>query len=230
MDYSTPGFPVHHQLLELAQTHVHQAGDAIQPSHLVIPFSSCLQSFSFSMSQFFPSGAKVLELQLQQQSFQWIFRTDFLEDGLVWPPCYPSDSKESSSTSQVESINSSALSLLYGPTLTSVHDYWKIIALIIQTFVNKVMSLLFNMLSRLVIAFLSRSKRLLISRPQSPIAMILELKNIKSLTVSIVSPSICHEVMGWDALIFVFWMLSFKPAFPLFSSSRGSLVSLCFLP
>ena len=75
----------------------------------------------------------------------------------------------------------------------------KTIALTRQTFVGKVMSLLFNMLSRLVIAFLPRSKCLLISWLQSPSAVILELKKIKSVTVSIVSPSICHEVMGPDA-------------------------------
>ena len=72
------------------------------------------------------------------------------------------------------------------------------------TFVGKVMSLLFNMLSRLVIAFLPRSKRLLISQQQSPSAVILESKKIKSLPISIVSPSICHEVMGPDAMILVF--------------------------
>ena len=91
----------------------------------------------------------------------------------------------------------------------------KIIALTSQTFVGKVMSLLLNMLSRLVITFLPRSKRLLISWLQSPSAMILEPKKIKSVTVSIVSPSICHEVMGPDAMIFVFLMLSFKPTFSL---------------
>ena len=85
----------------------------------------------------------------------------------------------------------------------------------VQTFVGKVMSLLFNMLSRLVITFLPRSKRPLISWPQSLSAVILEPKKIKSFTVSVVSPSVCHEVMGRDALIFVFWMLSFKSAFSL---------------
>ena len=80
----------------------------------------------------------------------------------------------------------------------------KTIALTRQTFVGKLMSLLFNMLSRLVIALLLRSKRLLISWLQSPSAVILEPKKIKSVTVSIVSPSICHEVMGPDAMIFVF--------------------------
>ena len=93
----------------------------------------------------------------------------------------------------------------------------KTIALNRQTFVSKGMSLLFNMLSGLVITFLPRSKRLLISWLQSQSAVILECKKIKSLPVSIVSPSIFHEVMGPDAMILVFWMLSFKPVFPLSS-------------
>ena len=80
----------------------------------------------------------------------------------------------------------------------------KIIALTIQTFVGKVISLLFNMLSRLVIVFLPRSKHILISWLQSPSAVILEPPKIKSITVSIVSPSICHEVMRPDAMILVF--------------------------
>ena len=108
----------------------------------------------------------------------------------------------------------------------------KTIALPIQTIVGRVMSLLFNMLSRLVIAFLLRSKRLLISWLQSPSSVILEPPKIKSVTVFIVSPSACHEVMGPDAIILVFWMLSFKQLFhsPLSLSSRGSLVLLHFLP
>ena len=93
----------------------------------------------------------------------------------------------------------------------------KTIALTIWTFVSKIMSLLFNMLSQLVITFLPRSKRLLISWLQSPSAVILESKKIKSLTVSTYSPSICHEVMGPDAIILVFWMLIFKAVFSLSS-------------
>ena len=81
--------------------------------------------------------------------------------------------QESSPTLQLKSINSSAFSLLYGPALTSIHDYWKIIALTIQTFDGKVMFLLFNMLSMFVIAFLPRSKCLLLSWMQSPSALIL---------------------------------------------------------
>ena len=91
----------------------------------------------------------------------------------------------------------------------------KTIALTTWTFVGKVMSLLFNMLFRLVIDFLLRRKHLLISWLQSPSAVILEPPKIKFVTVSILSPSICHEVIGPDAVILVFWKLSFKPTFSL---------------
>ena len=97
------------------------------------------------------------------------------------------------------------LSLLYGPTLTSVHDYWKKKHSFGSTdFVGKGISLLFNMLSRFEIAFLPRMKHLLISQLQSLSPVILELKKIKYVTVFIVSPSICHAVMGPDAMILVF--------------------------
>ena len=111
----------------------------------------------------------------------------------------------------------------------------KTIALTRQSFISKVMPLLFNMLSRLFITFLPRSKHLLISWLQSPSAVILEPKKRKSVTVSIVSPSICHEMMGPDAMILVFWMFSFKPTFSLssftfikslFSSSSLSAISM----
>ena len=108
----------------------------------------------------------------------------------------------------------------------------KTIALTRRTFVGKVMSLLFNLLSRLVITFPPRSKHLLILWLHSPPAVILEPKKIKSATVSPVSPSGSHEVMGLDPMILVFWMLSFKPAFHphLSLSQRGSFVLLHFLP
>ena len=168
--------------------------------------------------------AKVLEFQLQHQSFQKLFRTDFLSDWL--------DSQESSLTPQFKSINSSALSFLYSPTCTSILDYRKNHSFTRWTLVGKVMSLFFNMFSRLVIAFLPRSKHLLISWLQSPSAVILEPKKIKSLTVSIVSPSICHEVMGLDAMILVFecWGLIQLFHSPLSLSSRGSSVLLRVLP
>ena len=93
----------------------------------------------------------------------------------------------------------------------------KTIALTRWTFVGKVMSLLFNTLFWFVMAFLPRNKHILISWLQSPSAVILGPEKIKSVTVSIVSPSVCHEVMGPDAMILVFWMLSFKPTFSLSS-------------
>ena len=95
----------------------------------------------------------------------------------------------------------------------------KTIALTRWTFVSKLMSLLFNMLSRFVRAFLPRNKCLLVSWLQTPSAVILGTKEMKSLSVYIVFPPICHDVMGLDAMISVFWMLSFKPAFSLFSST-----------
>ena len=119
--------------------------------------------------------------------------------------------------------HSSKASILQCPDFFMVqlsHPYkttGKTIALIIWTFVGKVMSLLFNMLSKFVIAFLPRNKCLLTSWLQLPSAVILEPTKIKSVTISIASPSICHEVMGVDVMIFVFWMLSFKPAFSLSS-------------
>ena len=120
-------------------------------------------------------------------------------------------------------------------TVQLSHPYMttgKTIALTKRTFVGKVMSLLFNLLSRLVISFLPRSKCLLISWLQSPSAVILEPPKIKSDTVSTVSPSIFHEVMGLDAMNFVFWMLSFKPTFSLstFTFMKKLLVPLHFLP
>ena len=101
----------------------------------------------------------------------------------------------------------------------------KTVALTKRTFVGKIMSLLFNMLPGFVIVFLLRSKCLLISWLQSPSAVILKPKKRKSVTVSTVSPSIFHEVMGLDAMILVFCMLSFKQL-----SSKGFLVPLHFLP
>ena len=95
----------------------------------VVPFSSRLQSFpasgSFQMSQFFASGGQSTGVSAQHQSFQLILRTDLLSDGLVGTPCCPRNSQQSSPTPQFKSISSSVLRFLYGPTLTSIHDYWK---------------------------------------------------------------------------------------------------------
>ena len=125
---STPKLPVLHLRPEFAQTHVHWVSDAIQLSH---PLS--LPSPAFNLSQHqglfqwvgsLHQVAKISALQLQHQSFQWIFRTDFLYDWLVWSYYCPRVSQESSAP-QFKSINSSVLSLFHGPALTSVHEYWK---------------------------------------------------------------------------------------------------------
>ena len=120
--------PVHNQLPEFTQTHMHRVGDAIQPSH---PLSSPSHptpnpSQHHSLFQWVNSShevAKVLEFQLQHQSFQWTPRTDLLYNRLVGSPCSPRDSQESSPTPQLKRINSLALSFLHSPTLTSIHDH-----------------------------------------------------------------------------------------------------------
>ena len=149
-------------------------------SSSVVPFFSCLQSFpvsgTFLINQPFKSHGQSISFNISlsnEYSGLISFRID-------WSPCSLRDSQESSSTPQFKSISSSVLSLLYGPTL---HIYtWllkKTIALTIWIFVDKVMSLLFNMLSWFVIAFLPRSKHLVLSWLQSPSAVILEPKKIK---------------------------------------------------
>ena len=140
MNRSTPGLPVHHQLPEITQTHVHWVGDVNLSQH-----QGLFQWVSSSHQV-----AKVLEFQLQHQSFQWLFRTEFLYDGLVGSPCSPRDSQESSPTPQFKTsiLQRSAFFIvqLSHPYLTT----GKTIALTRQTFVGKVMPLLFNMLSRFV--------------------------------------------------------------------------------
>ena len=181
MDCSTPGFPVHHQLLELAQTHVHWVSDALQPSH---PLSSpSPPAFSLSQHQglfrWVSSShqvAKVLELSTSPSNEHpglTSFRMDWLDLLAV------QGTQESSPAPQFKNINSLALSFLYSPTLTSIHDYWKNHSFDQMNFAGTVMSLLFNMLTRLVITFLPRSKCLLISWLQSPPAVILKPKKIK---------------------------------------------------
>ena len=128
MNRSTPGPPLHHQLLEFTQTHVHRISDAIQPSHpLSSPFPPAPNpSQHQSLLQWVNSShemAKVLEFQLSHQSFQRNPRADLLQNGLVGCPCSPRDSQESSPTPQFKSINSSVLSLLHSPALTSIHDH-----------------------------------------------------------------------------------------------------------
>ena len=130
MNCSMPGLPVHHQLPEFTQTHVHWISYAIQPSHLLSSPSPPTLNLSqhqrlFQWVSSSHQVANVLEFQLQHQSFQWTPRTDLLQNGLVGSPCSPRNSQESSPTPQLKSINSLALSFLYSPTLTSIHDHWK---------------------------------------------------------------------------------------------------------
>ena len=127
---STPGLPVHHQLPEFTQIHVHWVSDAIQPSHpLSSPFPPApTPSQHQSIFQWVNSShevARVLEFQLQHHSFQRNPRADLRQNGLVGSPCSPRDSQESSPTPQFKSIKSSVLSLIHSPTLTSIHDHWK---------------------------------------------------------------------------------------------------------
>ena len=203
--------PLH--LPELAQSHVHWVGDAIQPSHPLL-----LLPLSFPTSGSFPESVLLIRWPKywrcsfsikpsNEYSGLISFRLDWFDLLAVQGTLKRLLQHHSSKPSILQ-----VLRLPYGPTLTSICNYGKTIALTRLTFVGKVMILFFNILSRFVIAFLPRSKCLLISWLQSPSAVILEPKKIKSVTVSTVSPSICHEVMWPDAMILVFWMLSFKPA------------------
>ena len=183
MDSSMPGFTVHHCLPEFPQTRVHWINDAIQPSHPLSPPSPLTLSVSQHQGLFqwvisLYQVAKVLELHRHHQSLQWIFRVDFLWDRLVWSSCCPRDSQESSPTPQFESINSVAFSLLYGPTLTSIHDYWKNHSFDCTDLWSKSDVFLFKTLSRFDMAILPRSRCLLISWLQSPSAVILEPSEI----------------------------------------------------
>ena len=207
---------------------VHRVGDAIQPSHpLLSPSPPLNPSQHEGLFQWVTSThqvAKDLEFQLQHQSFQKTPRTDHL--------CWIS-------------LQSKGLSRVFSNTTVQKHQFFcaqlssqsnshihtwpltgKTIALTRGTFVGKVMSMLFNMLSRFVITFLPRSTCLLISWLQSPSAVILEPPKIKSDPVCTVSPSISHEVMGPDTMILVFWMLSFKLTFSLSSFTFITLLQL----
>ena len=130
MNCSTSGLPVHHQLPEFTQTHVQRVSDAIQPTHPLSSHSPPAPNPSQQQSLFqwvnsSHEVAKVLEFQVQHHSLQRNPRVDLLQNGLVGSPCSPRDSQESSPTPHFKSINSSGLSLLHSPPLTSIHDYWK---------------------------------------------------------------------------------------------------------
>ena len=192
MDCSTPGFPDLHQLSELAQTHVHWVGDAIQPLILCRPFSSHFQPFpasgSFQMSQLFTSAAQSIGVSTLASVLP-VNRQGWFPLGLTG----------------LISLQSKGLSRVFYNTTVQKHQFFgsqlslwsnshpsmttgKTITLTRWTFVGKIMSLLFNMLSSFIIAFLPRSKCILISWLQSPPAGILEPKKVKSITVAIFFP------------------------------------------
>ena len=181
MNRSMPSLPVYHQLLEFIQTYIHQVSDAIKLSHpllspsLPAPNPSQHQSL-FQWVNSLHEVAKVLEFQFQHQSFQWTPRTDLFR--IDWLDLLAVQGTLKSLLQH----HSSKASILWCSAFFTVqlsHPYMttgKTIALTRRTFVNQVISLLLNMLSRLVITFLPRSKRLLLSWLQSPSAVILEPK------------------------------------------------------
>ena len=213
MDCSTPGFPVYHQLPELFKFIPIKS---VMPSnHLILCCPLLLLLLVFPSVRVF-SNKSVLHIRWPKYwSFSFSispsneysglisFRMDWL-DPLAVKGTLKSLLQHHSSKASILWCSAFFIVQLSRPHMTT----GKAIAL---------MSLLFNMLSRLVIAFLPRSKHLLISWLQSPSAVILEPKKRKSVTVSIVSPFICHEVMRPDAMLLIFSMLNFKPNFSLSS-------------
>ena len=209
MDCSTPGLPVHHQLPEFTQTHVHWVGDTIQPFH---PLSSPSPAYNLPQHQglFRESVLHIrwpqywsfrFSISLSNEHSRLIsFRMDWLDLLAI-----QMDSQE---FLQHHSLKASALRCSALFMIQLLHPYMttgKSIVLTIQTLVSKVMCLLFNTLSRFVTAFLPRL--------QSPSTVILDPKEINVVTVSTLSLSICHEMMGPDAMILVFWMLGFQASF-----------------
>ena len=202
MNHSTPGLPVHHQLPEFTQIHVHWVGDAIQPSHPPLPLSL----FAFNLSQ-------------HQGLFQWVVLH------IRWPKYWSFifSISPSNEYSRLISFRMDWLDLpaVQGTLKRLLQHYsskssflWPSSFFIVHLshpymttgwiFVGKVISLLFNMLSRPVITFLPRSKCFLISWLQSPSAVILGIPAPQKIKSATVSPFICHEVMGSDAMILVF--------------------------
>ena len=206
MNCSTPGLPVHHQLLEFTQTHVQRVGDAIQPSHHLsspsppadIPPSIRVFSNESALCMSWPKYCRFsFNISPSNEHSGLIsFKMDWL-DLLAVQGTLKSLLQHHRSKVTILQCSAFFIIQLSHPYITTR----KTIAFTRQTFVGKVISVYFNMLSRLVITFLPRSKRLLISWLQSPSAVVLEPPKIKSATVS---TSICHEVMGPDAMIFVF--------------------------
>ena len=237
MDCSMPGFPVHHQFLELAQIHVHWIGDAIQPSHPLL--SPSPPALIFPSIRVFSSESVLLIRWPKYWSFSFSisssneysllisFRIDWFYLLAVQGTL--------KSLLQHHSLKASVLQCSTFFMVQLSHAYMatgETIALTILTFAGKVMSLLFNMLSRMVIVFLPRSKHLLISWLQSPSAVILEPKKIVShcfhcfpIYLPWSDRTGCHDLHFFEC-----WVLSQFFHSPLWFSSRGSLVPLHFVP
>ena len=222
MDRSTPGFPVHHQLQSLLKL---MSIESVMPSiHLILCCPLIFTPLIFPSIRVF-SDESVLHIRWPKYwSFNFNISSSSEHSGLIsfkmdWLDLLAVQwtlkclLQHHSSKASILRHSAFFIVQLLHPYMTT----GKNIALKRRTFVGKVMSLLFNVLFRLVITFLPRSKCLLISWLQSLSALILEPPKIKSATVSTVSPSIYHEVMGLDAMILVFWILNFKPTFSLCS-------------
>ena len=214
VDCSTTGIPVHHQLLEFGgQTHVKLMSiDSVMPSnHLMLCGCLLLPSSIFPSIRAFSNESALHIRWPKYWSFSFNISPSNEHPGLIsfrmdWLDLLAVQ-RALKSILQYQNSKASILQHPYFFIVEHSHPYMntgKTIALTRWTFVGKVMSLLLNMLSRLVITLLPRSKRLLILWLQSPSAVILEPKKIKSAIVSTDSPSICHEVMGLDAMILVF--------------------------
>ena len=219
MDCSTPYHSVHHQHPVFTQT---MSIELVMPyNHLILCHPLLLLPSIFPSIRVFSNKSALCIRWPKYSSFSFSTSPSNEHSGLIsfrmdWLDLF---AVQGTLKSLLQHHTAKALILWRSAffTVQLSHPYTttrKTIALTRQTFVGKVTSLLFNMLSRLVIAFLPRSKCLLISWLQSPSAVILEPKIIKTATVS---PSICYEVMGLDAMILVFWMLSFKLTFSLSS-------------
>ena len=215
MDYSKPGFPVLFHLPEFAQTHVYWV--LMSPNHLILCCPLPLLPSIFPRIRVFSNDLALCIRWPKYWSFNFSISPSSEYSGLIsfridWFNLLTvQGSLKSLSAPQFEGINSLMFSILYGPILTSLHHYWKHHSFDYLDLCQKSdISLLFNTLSRFFIAFLPRSKHLLISWLQSLCAVILEPKKIKSATVSTLSPSISHEVMNlmpWSSF-FECWVLS----------------------
>ena len=229
VDCSTPCFPVHQQLPELAQTHVHWVCDAIHPSHSLS--SPSPHAFNFPSIRVFPKESAHRIRWPKYQSFSFSISPSSEYSGLIsfridWLDLL---AVQGTLKSLLQHHNSSELSFLYGPTLTSIVTAGKTIALTIWTFVGKVMSLLFNMLSRLAIAFLPKSQCFLISWPAGTVCSDFGAQENK-----VCLCFHCFSYLPWDqmpwSLFLECWVLSQLFHSPFSLSSRGSLVFLHFLP